>query len=82
MSTLCTPNDLPKAGLVRRSQFKGVIPLGDTTIWKMVREGRFPQPIRVSANLRLWRAEELHEWMQVGPDAWQAANPVVARASA
>ncbi|MFM0035953.1 helix-turn-helix transcriptional regulator [Paraburkholderia strydomiana] len=74
MSNVSTTKELPKSGLVRRSQFKGVIPLGDTSIWKMVREGRFPQPLRVSANLRLWRAEELHDWMRVGPDEWKAAH--------
>lgn len=77
MRDVSTTNDVPQGGLVRRSQFKEAIPLGDTTIWKMVKDGRFPQPLRVSPSLRLWRAEDIREWMRVGPDAWLAANPVV-----
>ncbi|REG57613.1 CP4-57 regulatory protein AlpA [Paraburkholderia sp. BL6669N2] len=76
MNNNSTTKELPLTGLVRRAQFKGVIPLSDTTIWKMVKQGRFPQPLKVSPSLRLWNAPALHEWMRVGPDAWLAAHPI------
>jgi predicted DNA-binding transcriptional regulator AlpA len=76
MNAVSTTDDLPKTGLVRRSQFKATIPLGDSTIWRMLNDGRFPKPFMASKTLRLWRTEDLREWMRVGPDAWLAAHPV------
>lgn len=71
-----TTKELPTTGLVRRSQFKGIVPLSDVTIWKMVKDGRFPQPLKVSSRLRLWHVADLREWMRVGPDEWKAAHPL------
>ncbi|MEX3812128.1 helix-turn-helix transcriptional regulator [Paraburkholderia sp. BR13439] len=74
--------ELPPTGLVRRSQFKGIVPVSDATIWRWVKDGRFPQPLRVSPRLRLWNVADLREWMRVGPDAWLAAHPQAAESGA
>jgi predicted DNA-binding transcriptional regulator AlpA len=74
--TISDTNELPQSGMVRRSQFKGIIPISDVTIWRLVKDGRFPQPLRVSPRLRLWNVADLREWMKIGPDAWMAAHPV------
>jgi predicted DNA-binding transcriptional regulator AlpA len=80
---ISTPKVLPETGLVRRSQFyPDIVPLSDVTIWRMVKDGRFPEPLRVSSRLRLWRVEDLREWLAIGPDAWLAAHPPVAAESA
>lgn len=73
--TISDTNELPQNGMVRRSQFRGIIPLSDVTIWRLVKDGRFPQPLRVSPRLRLWNVADLREWMKIGPDAWMAAHP-------
>ncbi|CAG9250025.1 helix-turn-helix transcriptional regulator [Paraburkholderia caribensis] len=72
------PNALPQSGMLRLSQFSPqIIPLSSVTIWRMLNDGRFPEPLRVSTRLRLWHVEDLHEWMRVGPDEWQRLHPVV-----
>ncbi|MEF9444003.1 AlpA family phage regulatory protein [Burkholderia sp. 1B3(2022)] len=67
---------MPSAGLVRRAQFRELITLADTTIYRMIEEGRFPQPLRVSTRLRLWRVEDIREWLRVGPIEWKMLHPV------
>ena len=42
---------------------KGFLPLGESTIWEKVRKGEFPQPIRLSSRLTVWRIEDINTWM-------------------
>jgi prophage regulatory protein len=35
-----------------------------TTIWRMVRAGAFPKPIKVSANRKAWRGAEVKAWLE------------------
>ena len=37
--------------------------MGVSTIWKMVNEGNFPQPIKLGAKHTAWRSEDVQEWM-------------------
>lgn len=41
--------------------------------WKLVQEGKFPTPIKLSARCTRWRLSAVREWM-ADPQAWQAAN--------
>jgi len=34
-----------------------------TTLWRWVRDGRFPDPIRLGPRRRVWRESDLQEWM-------------------
>jgi len=34
------------------------------TVWAWVREGRLPQPVRLSARCARWRMEDLEKWEQ------------------
>ncbi|WP_082727499.1 AlpA family transcriptional regulator [Burkholderia sp. MSMB2157WGS] len=77
-SSSTTNDGMPSAGLVRRAQFRELITLADTTIYRMIEEGRFPDPLRVSTRLRLWRVEDIREWLRVGPVEWKRLHPVAA----
>lgn len=57
---------LPKAGFVRLPQILAVIPIGKSTLWQMVREGRFPAPERpspISPRITVWRVEALRAYL-------------------
>lgn len=45
-----------------RSAQKGLIPLGESTIWNKVREGTFPKPYRLSSRITAWKLEEIVQW--------------------
>ncbi|EXA93893.1 prophage CP4-57 regulatory family protein [Acinetobacter sp. 1295259] len=38
--------------------------MGESTIWNKVRSGDFPQPIRLSTRLTVWRIEDIEEWIK------------------
>ena len=40
---------------------KPIIPISKTAWWKGVAEGRYPQPIKLSKKVTVWRADEIQE---------------------
>ena len=68
-----TNDGLPKTGFVRIWQITGnpkadppipaLIPVGNSTIYRMVREGRFPKPVKLAKMTTAWKVEEVREWL-------------------
>jgi predicted DNA-binding transcriptional regulator AlpA len=48
--------------LATRKGQVGRLPLSAGSIWRMVREGRFPQPVRLSENVTAWRMDDVERW--------------------
>lgn len=46
-----------------RPERKGLLPMGESTIWDKVRAGEFPQPLKLTERITAWRIEDIHEWM-------------------
>ena len=44
-----------------------------TTLWRDVRAGRFPPPIKLGGNRIGWLEEEITEWQESRPRMWQSA---------
>ena len=40
----------------------GRLPLHPNTIWKQVREGTFPAPVKIGANSTAWRLSDIEAW--------------------
>jgi predicted DNA-binding transcriptional regulator AlpA len=57
-------DELPDSAFVRLNQLLSteLIPFSASTTWRRVREGTFPQPIRVSPQVTAWRVGEIREW--------------------
>lgn len=63
--------ELPLSGYVRQTDLvgrpskgiRGLIPFSPTTLWRKVRAGEFPAPVKLSAGVTAWRVEEIREWM-------------------
>ncbi len=58
-----TSKELPKNGYIRLSLLITFIPFSASTIWRKVKQGTFPKPIKLSENVTAWRAEDIHAWM-------------------
>ncbi|WP_104516274.1 helix-turn-helix transcriptional regulator [Acinetobacter indicus] len=43
---------------------KGILPMGESTIWEKVRRGEFPQPIKISPRITCWRKSDIIEWLE------------------
>ncbi len=66
-STQDYPKVLPTQGFVRVPQLLAALPISRSTLWKMVAEGRFPQPVRPSPfgpSVTVWSAHDVHEWIR------------------
>jgi prophage regulatory protein len=49
---------------IRFKELRKLVPLGRTTIWKMMKEGRFPQSYRIGKAATAWLVSEVEEWIK------------------
>ena len=55
----------PKSGLRRMlnvEQVLAIVPVSQVTLWRMERDGRFPQSTYISPNRRIWYEDEIVAW--------------------
>lgn len=57
------PLVLPETGFVRQRLLLRFVPFSKSTLWRRVKAGDFPAPIRLSAGVTAWRAEDVHRWI-------------------
>ena len=63
-------NKFPEYGFVRLNQIiapYGPIPLSKSTWWKGVKDGKFPKSTKLSANVTVWRADEIRALIDKRP---------------
>lgn len=59
----------PTTGFVRLNQIiapRGLIPVSKSTWWAGVKDGRFPQPLKLGPKITVWRAEDIHTLIEKG----------------
>jgi len=62
-------HELPEIGYLRLSQIVGnpkasppttpIIPVGKSTWWQGVKDGKFPKPIKLSPRVTVWKVEDI-----------------------
>jgi prophage regulatory protein len=50
---------LPAVGYVRLPQILAVYPIGKSTWWLGVKEGKFPKPVKLGPRTTAWRVEDI-----------------------
>jgi prophage regulatory protein len=55
---------LPETGYVRLSQILQVFPVSPSTWWLGVKEGRYPQSVKLGPRTTAWRAEDIRELLE------------------
>ena len=53
--------EIPKTGFVRLNTVLTHVPVGKSTWWAGVAQGKYPAPVKLSPNVTAWRAEDIHE---------------------
>ena len=66
-------NHLPETGFVRLPQILSILPISRSTWWAGVKRGRYPKPVKLSARVTMWRAEDIHALLKELAQAPQAA---------
>lgn len=47
----------------------GLLSVSEKTIWQWVKQGKFPKPIRLSANVTVWRLSDIQAWLDEKSEA-------------
>jgi predicted DNA-binding transcriptional regulator AlpA len=53
--------ELPSTGFMRLKDIQKFIPVSPSTWWKGVREGVYPQPVKLSPRTTAWRVDDIRE---------------------
>jgi prophage regulatory protein len=62
-------HDFPKTGFVRLSSIlapNGPIPVSKSTWWAGIKDGRFPQPIKLGPRITAWRVADIRDLIEAG----------------
>jgi prophage regulatory protein len=54
---------MPAEGFVREPVVLAHVGLGRSTLWLRVKQGSFPQPVKLSARITAWPVKAIREWM-------------------
>lgn len=73
METKCFNfDDLPDSAFIRESQLvqspkrpnaNPVLPFSGPTLWRKVRSGDFPKPVKLSERITAWRVSDVRKWI-------------------
>ena len=59
-----TPGALPATGFIRQSQLiPAIVPFSSATLWRKVKAGTFPAPVKLSERVTAWPVESVRAWM-------------------
>lgn len=58
---------------LRERDVLALIPVSRSQFWRMVRDGRFPKPVRLGARITAWRFGDVQTWL--ADRAAASANP-------
>ncbi|MCW1520472.1 AlpA family transcriptional regulator [Acinetobacter baumannii] len=53
---------LPKTGYASLNDMLPYLPIKRSTVWKWVKDGRFPVPVKIHTLTR-WRCVDIHAWL-------------------
>lgn len=64
-STTIIFDNLSDEALLREKQLHEVqvIPFSASTLWRKVKDGNFPKPIKLSDQITVWRVKDIRQWL-------------------
>lgn len=63
--SVATPQpNIPATGYVRAPALLAVVPVSASTLWRRVKAGTFPKPVKLSERVTAWRAEDVRAWIE------------------
>jgi prophage regulatory protein len=55
---------LPETGFVRLSLILALIPIGKSSWWAGIKEGRFPPPYKLGPRTTAWKAQDIRDLIE------------------
>jgi predicted DNA-binding transcriptional regulator AlpA len=65
------PRSTEPRRMLTEAQVLDIVPVGRTTLFQMIKDGRFPRGTYISANRRIWFGDEVAAWQ----NALEEGNP-------
>ena len=60
-----TYGSLPDVGYVRQSQLiPSIFPFSSATLWRKVKAGTFPKPVKLGPRITAWRVEDIRSLIE------------------
>ena len=53
--------------LLRLSEVLKIVSVSRNTVYRMMEEGHFPRPVRISTKAVRWNLSEIEEWLKARP---------------
>lgn len=54
---------LPETGFLRQPQVLVFVPISKSTLWRRIQARTFPEPLKLSPRVTVWRAEDIRRWI-------------------
>jgi len=55
---------IPDNGFLRQSQLiPAIVPFAAATLWRKVKNGTFPKPVKLSDRVTAWKVEDVRAWI-------------------
>lgn len=63
--TVSQGSDTDASTFIRQSNLlRRHVPFSAATLWRLVKAGRFPRPVKVTPQITAWRLSDVHEWVK------------------
>lgn len=57
-------DSLPGSAFLRERQLiSGLVPFSSATLWRRVKSGEFPAPIKLEGRITAWRVSDVRAWL-------------------
>jgi prophage regulatory protein len=53
--------------LIRLRELLGIVGLGKSRVYELVRSNEFPEPVRLTMKAVAWRSDEIQQWIDSRP---------------
>ncbi len=63
ISTRPSIQTLPETGFLRQPQVLAFVPISKSTLWRRIQARTFPEPVKLSERVTVWRAEDIRRWI-------------------
>lgn len=63
-------------GFIRQAQLLELLPFSAATLWRMVRAGTFPQPVKLGPRITAWKSEAVRAFIDAAQSPNSAGSPV------
>jgi prophage regulatory protein len=60
---MSSSSELPAEGFIRADTLLRIVPYSKATLWRKVKNGTFPLPLKLSERITAWRVEDIREWI-------------------